>query len=339
MILFLGNMLSKHGLAPAMTELLAKKLAVNYHVTLASSRLSTGARALDMVIQILRNVNRCSLVVIDVFSTSAFWYAVVCSRLLRIVKIPYVTVLRGGNLPIRLRRYPFFSSWVFGDAALNISPSLYLQRALLKQGFIVDVVPNFIDIQMYPFKHRDRVRPRLLWVRSFHQTYNPCLAIEVLRLLVQKYSDAQLCMIGPEKDDSLKIAKEMVVTNGLQAHVKFTGKLSKSEWVSESTNFDIFINTTNFDNMPVSLLEAMALGFPVISTDVGGIPDLIKEGSNGFMVPRDNAEEFVKRIEELINDSVLCSALSRTARSFAETYSWEQVMPQWVRTIESTKRR
>src|SRR5690606_32388170 len=122
----------------------------------------------------------------------------------------------------------------------------------------------------------ERPKPRLLWVRSFSQIYNPVLALKIVEILKLKAMEVSLCMVGPDKDGSLQRCKEMATE--LNLPVSFTGLLSKQEWIALSRDFDIFINTTNFDNMPISVMEAMSLGMPVISTNVGGLPLLIENG-------------------------------------------------------------
>ena len=78
-----------------------------------------------------------------------------------------------------------------------------------------------------------------------------------------------------QKDGSMEACKEYAAEEKLP--VKFTGKLEKNEWIKISADAGIFINTSNIDNTPVSLMEAMALGLPVVSTNVGGIPYLIED--------------------------------------------------------------
>ena len=134
-------------------------------------------------------------------------------------------------------------------------------------------IPNVIEIENYPFLERKKAKPNLLWVRSFAKIYNPMMAVDVFVSLKRKYPEATLCMVGPEKDGSLSIAKQKAAA--LELDIQFTGKLTKEEWINESKQYDIFVNTTHFDNMPVSVVEAMSLGLAVVSTNVGGIPFLL----------------------------------------------------------------
>lgn len=333
MILFIGNMLSSHGLSPAMSELLAIKLSKDFELKKISTKRNMFVRMVDMLSQIVWYRNLCKLVILDVFSSRAFWYAVTCAWLLQKLQIPYITILRGGGLPDRIRKNPSMSDLVFKQAYANISPSSYLARNFRTCGYSASIIPNFIDIDRYPFRHRADVRPRLLWVRSFHTIYNPILAIKILELLLEVYPEVSLCMVGPDKDGSRKVVEELAVAKGLSHLVEFTGKLSKAEWITKSASFDIFINTTDYDNMPVSVLEAMALGFPVISTSVGGVPDLIQDEHNGLLVMPNDAKEFATKIIALLEKPELAASLSVSARVFAESYSWEKVKPHWVQLL------
>ena len=116
---------------------------------------------------------------------------------------------------------------------------------------------------------------------------------------------------------------------GISAHVKVTGLLSKSEWHTLSEDYDIFINTTNVDNTPVSVVEAMALGLPVVSTNVGGLPFLLEDGKDALLVNKGDAEAVYKSVKSLIDNTTLSSVIVDNARSKAESFDWEKVKEKW----------
>src|SRR5690606_7803696 len=128
-----------------------------------------------------------------------------------------------------------------------------------------------------------------------------------------------LCMIGPEKDGSQKKCEEYAQKNNLP--LTFTGKLTKKQWIDLSTEYDIFINTTNFDNTPVSVIEAMALGLPVVSTNVGGISYLLKEGE-ALLVPPNQVNEMATSVDKLLSDNELALIIAHNARKKAESFDW-----------------
>lgn len=157
------------------------------------------------------------------------------------------------------------------------------------------------------------------------------LAIKVVEQMLSKHPDIKLCMVGPEKDGSLKECKNYAERKSLP--VTFTGKLSKEEWIKISENFSIFLNTTNFDNTPVSIIEAMVLGFSIVSTSVGGIPYLLEHRKDALLVPPNSDSAFVEVLEELFSDSDLPKKLSENARIKAEKFDWEIVKQKWFEIL------
>jgi glycosyltransferase involved in cell wall biosynthesis len=140
-------------------------------------------------------------------------------------------------------------------------------------------------------------------------------------------------MIGPEKDGSQESCK--IQAKELKLEVNFTGLLSKKQWVDLSEQHDIFINTTGFDNLPVSLIEAMALGLPVVSTNVGGIPYLIENDLNGKLVPYNDVEKMAGSIDYLISHPIETASIIAKARETIESYSWSKVSQQWNSLLQS----
>jgi glycosyltransferase involved in cell wall biosynthesis len=213
-----------------------------------------------------------------------------------------------------------------------VAPSQFIKQEFEASGFRnLYLIPNAIEIENYPFKKRENIAPKLLWVRSFSEIYNPALAVEIVDLLKKKGMETSMCMVGPDKDGSLERCKKMAAA--LKLPISFPGRLTKSEWIALSAEFDIFINTTNFDNMPVSVMEAMALGLPVISTNVGGIPYLIDPQKNGILVPPMNAAAFVEAIEFVCNNPSATAAISHNARATMEQYDWELIKNKWMELL------
>ena len=328
-LLYLGNALSHKDITVTTIDTLSRQLrAEGYTVKVASSFENKGLRLLDMLWQVFKHRSTVDMVLIDSYSTTNFWYAVYVAKLCRMFKLPYIPILHGGNLPERLKSNPSTSEALFGKAFMNVAPSGYLYNAFTQAGFTnLKEIPNTIDITEYPFKERRNVGPKLLWVRAFAEIYNPILALKVLQQLLKTYPKASLCMIGPEKDESYTACK--IFAKEQQLPVTFTGKLTKAEWILLSSDYDLFINTTNFDNTPVSVIEAMALGLPVVSTNVGGLSYLLSDLEDALLVPPYNEEQMIKAIRELLQNETLAHQLSLAARSKAEGFDWENVKSFW----------
>ena len=327
-LLYIGNKLSGKGNTITVIETLSAHLQSDGYIVIAvSDYRNMVLRLLHMLVSVIRNY-KSDYVLIDTYSTTGFWFAFCVSQLCRILGKKYIPILHGGNLPNRLSQNPKLCKMVFGNAYQNVAPSHYLLEAFKKEGYTnVVYIPNTFALEDYKYEKRSSIRPKLLWVRAFSKIYNPKMAVDVLYELQKKYPDAELCMVGPEKDGSLEAtqsyAREKKVT------VTFTGRLDKPDWIGLSEGYDIFINTTHFDNTPVSVMEAMALGLPVVSTNVGGIPYLLNDGTDGLLAADGEVSEMVAAIEKLIDDSQFSKSLSETARSKAETWDWQRVKQQW----------
>ena len=100
-----------------------------------------------------------------------------------------------------------------------------------------------------------------------------------------------------------------------------------------ATDYDFFINSTHIDNTPISVIEAMALGLPVISTDVGGMSQLIENGKDGILVPEHDVDAMVEAIEKLVQDQELALQIAQAARKKVEAFDWEIVKEEWMKVL------
>ena len=333
-ILYIGNKLTKHGKTQTTVETLGKQLEEYYDIVTVSDKNNKALRMLDVAWSIVKN-RRADYVLIDTYSTSNFYVAAVSASLCRLFNIKYIPILHGGSLPERLEKSPHLSKRVFGGSYINVSPSGYLNYEFKRHGYEnVLTLPNNIIIKDYRFKQRNTFQPRLLWVRSFDKTYNCEMAVEVLRLLLGKYPDAELCMVGPDKDGSMQNVKDLAAQYGLTEQLKITGKMTKPDWHRLSEEYDIFISTTNFDNTPVSVIEAMALGLPVVSTNVGGVPYLIENGRDGLLCEKANAEDMAEKIIQLVSSPEKSKEICVNARKKVESFDWEVVKKQWKNILK-----
>ena len=161
------------------------------------------------------------------------------------------------------------------------------------------------------------------------------MAIKVLALLKETHKNAVLCMVGPDKDGSLNQAKTLSNQLGVSESVTFTGVLPKAQWHQLSQNYDVFINTTNIDNMPVSIIEAMALGLPIVSTDAGGLPYLMENGVDGLLIPVNDEKKMSEAIITLLSNPEKAMELSKNAREKAEKFDGDIVKTQWQKLLEN----
>lgn len=332
-ILYIGNNLAKKTNYATSMDVLSRLLGIEgFTIYKSSSKSNTFFRLLKMCYDLVRYRSIVDYVLIDTFSTANFYYALLTSQLCRFFSLKYLPILHGGNLPYRLKQNPRLSSLIFKNSYQNIAPSGYLKYEFEKEGFKTILIPNVIPIANYTFKERKKIAPKLLYLRAFAKIYNPSMAIEVLKELKKTYPKAILCMIGPDKDGTLDDVLQLINTYKLEDSVEITGVLSKEEWHEKSEDYDIFINTTNVDNTPISIIEAMALGLPIVSTNVGGLPYLIENNRDGILVDKNNSSAMTNKIIEIISKNN--SSLAKKARIKAEFFDWSSVRNQWLNILK-----
>jgi glycosyltransferase involved in cell wall biosynthesis len=329
-VLHVGNFLSASGYTRQFIEELADRLELSgWFVTRTSKRVFRPARLLDMALNCWLHRSSYGVAHIAVFSGKAFIWAEVAARIIKAAGKPYVLSLHGGNLPSFSRSWPARVKYLLSSASVVIVPSGYLFEHMRKYRPDLLLVPNPIDVNNYEFRLRGEVEPKLMWVRAFHQIYNPSLAPRVVANLISDFPDIHLTMVGPEKDGSLKKTLKTAADLGVANQLELPGGVAKADiprWLDKG---DIFINTTNIDNTPISVLEAMSSGLCIVSTDVGGLRYLLTHNYNALLVPPDNPVAMAEAVRRILTDPDLAARLSRNARKSVARSDWSLVLPQW----------
>lgn len=335
-ILYIGNKLSGHNKSITAIETLGILLEKKYIITYASTKKNMFLRLLDMIGATLKKRGMIDVVLIDTYSTLNFYFALLISQICRALNIEYIPILRGGNLPEKIQRSKILTDLIFRHSKINVIPSAYLARIMEKNNYSYRIIPNNVEIKNYNYLERKKINPRILYVRAFHRIYNPLMAVKVLFSLKDSHPEVVLCMIGPDKDGSQQEVLELARKLGVQDSLETPGFLTKKEWHERSRDFDIFINTTDHDNTPISVIEAMALGLPVVSTNVGGVPFLVEQNKSGLLVEKNDHKAMSSAIKKLLDDPDLAHQIAGNAREKVEHFDWEVVKNDWFDIIDST---
>jgi glycosyltransferase involved in cell wall biosynthesis len=315
----------------------AEKLAslltdAGYPVVAFSSQLNPYLRLADIVVSLLRYGQRIDVTLIEIYAGRSFLVEDIASFLAKLLGHRVIMTLHGGALPEFTSRHPRWARTVFDRADALVAPSPFLARMAIQQGRAVQIIPNVVDLSAYPYRHRSEVRPTLWWMRSFHDIYNPHMAVKVLAHLRARGHEATLVMSGSDKGLEADV-KSRAAEMGLSHHVRFAGFLDMTAKAREGSLADIFINTNRIDNSPVAVIEACAMGLPVVATSVGGVPDLLADGDTGLLVADDDDVAMADAVERLVNEPDLAARLSANGRRLAERSSWQAVGPQWERLL------
>jgi glycosyltransferase involved in cell wall biosynthesis len=325
-----GNFLSAAGRYASSQNLASELRSAGFEVTTTSGMLRRIPRLVDMLKTVITRRHEYDLAHVDVFSGPAFvWAQTVCFAL-RCLRKPYVLTLRGGNLPAFARSSPRRVERLLRSAAAVTAPSGYLCEQLKQFRPDLVLIPNGLDVGAYRLRPLREAKPRLLWLRAFHAIYNPVLAARVMAELLRDVPEASLTMVGPDKGDgAFQAVVEEAAKLGVAKRIQFPGPIPRADVPSRMAEADIFINTTNIDNTPVSVLEAMASGLCVVSTNVGGVPYLLEHGKDALLVSPDDSVAMAGAIRRVLNEPALAETLSRNARMKAEQFDWPVVVSRW----------
>jgi len=229
--------------------------------------------------------------------------AVIVAKLLR---KPVVLNYHSGEAPDHLRRSAVARLVLRHLVDANVVPSPYLRDVFRSFDIDAEVVPNIVDLQQFTYRVRDPLRPRLLCTRNFEPLYNLSCVLRAFATIQAQYPAATLTLVGSGSQDTAlrQEAAALRIEN-----VTFAGRVAPSEVHRYYANADMYVQAPSIDNMPLSLLEAFASGLPVVSTDVGGVPSMLRHGIDGLLVGNDNPDALAERVIQLLRDPALAHRL------------------------------
>ncbi|NGZ87101.1 glycosyltransferase [Duganella aceris] len=237
---------------------------------------------------------------------------------------------RGGEAPAFLAHSARLVGFSLRRAHAVIVPSAYLAREFAQYGVTPQIVPNIVDLQrFFPPPARPALQPTrraaILIARHLEPLYDHATALNAFVLVRRALPHARLtiCGEGPE----LARLQARVKALMLQASVQFTGKVQNTDMAALYRKTDLLLNPSLADNMPISVLEAWASGVPVVSTDVGGVPDLVRNGVDGLLVSPGDADGMARAMLSLLKDATVAHRLADAGLASAQRYSWTSVSP------------
>jgi len=164
---------------------------------------------------------------------------------------------------------------------------------------------------------------KIVYVAHIQKTKSQHIAIEAIKLLKEEYKVKNVCLklIGGVLDNKYKkYLDEYIMKNGLTENIIFTGKLNHQSVINIVKKSDIVIFTSTLEVLPRAIIEAMALGRPIIATEIDGVVDLIKNYETGILVHPNDCFQLAKEIYNLIMDKKLRREISIKANEYIKEY-------------------
>ena len=155
--------------------------------------------------------------------------------------------------------------------------------------------------------------------------------------LKDRFPDVGILIIGRgvERPRLERIASEL----GLMERTRFTGFVSADERDALLASSSVCVCPSEKEGWGLTVIEANALGVPVVATDAPGLRDSVRDGETGFLVPAGDVAAFADRIGRLLDDDALAARMSRAATAWARTFDWERAADDFADALQSLRPR
>ena len=215
-----------------------------------------------------------------------------------------------------------------------VVPSRSLSRVFTRRGHICRVIPNVVDTAAFCYRERVPLRPRLLSTRNLEPIYDVGTTIVAFARVHRAVPSATLTVVGRGSQE--EPLRRLTASLGVDGAVRFAGRVEPALMPALCDEHDIFVNASVVDNQPLSVLEAMAAGLPVVSTPTGAIADMLGDGAAGCLVPPRDPAAMAGAVTALLADPDRAAAMAGRGRQAADAYTWPEVRDRWVAAYGGT---
>jgi glycosyltransferase involved in cell wall biosynthesis len=207
-----------------------------------------------------------------------------------------------------------------------VVPSEYLRQVFASHGYCTRVIHNTVDTSRFVYRVRDPLRPRLLSTRNFEWYYGVDHTLRAFQVIQRTYPDAtlEIAGTGSRERDLRALTRSLNLTG-----VRFLGAVAPSDVPALHERADILMNSSLIDNQPLSILEAMASGMPIVSTGSGDIANMIEHKISGTIVPQKDPGAMAAAVVFLLKNPEAARSMASRAVERLGRYSWNRVGCEW----------
>jgi len=249
---------------------------------------------------------------------------------------PKLLTAMGSDIVITARK-SLWHRWHVGSVVKKYdyfsSPSRFLRDSM------IDIYPETRDrFEVTPFgvpipekcKDHTETKPvRLVYMKLLRSIYGPDVLLHAMKELKDNGVPVRLDMFGYGREAGA--LKKFVAAHQMEAMVSFQGWVDPDLVLKRFMDYDIMVMPSRSESFGVAAVEAGACGLPVVASKVGGIPEVVKDGETGILVPPDDPGALAGAIRQLVEDVEMRKRMGGNGRDFVEeTYSWEKSVEQMV---------
>jgi len=287
-------------------------------------------------IDIIEEIQKINPEIVHVQSLAVAVPAVISKKL---YKTPYVLWGRGSDVYL-----PHWSTKLTSKIAMKNADSVIALTEDMRQAMRsvydrnIAVIPNGINLKEHtekrPVKEVECFSKNVLFVGRLHPIKGVQYLLQAMKIVHEKMPDVKLILVGDgeerERLESLTDSLE------IQECVEFVGRVPHERVTDYMNQSDIFVLPSLSEGFPVTILEAMTCGLPIVATRVRGVLDIIENDINGYLVDSMNPEQIAWALQKILENEQLRENISSNNRDEAEKYSWDKVVIRLEGIYQST---
>ena len=253
------------------------------------------------------------------------------------INIPFITTLHGTDITLVGKDPSFEPVITFSINHSNIvtAVSESLKKDTLEHFKIkktIKVIPNFICFEDYKLLNNEKYKRRIAsnnekivtHVSNFRKVKRIQDVLKIFKI-INNSNPSKLVLVGdgPERPKMERLSRELEISD----HVNFLGNLKSTKEVLNIS--DLFILPSSSESFGLAALEALACGVPVISTNSGGIPEVVEHGKSGFLSEAGNFEEMGQNALNIISDNQTHNKFKSNAIKSAKKFDIQHILPKY----------
>lgn len=282
----------------------------------------------------------------DLIHTQSITLALYAFIIKRILRKPYVAWAQGADIykPSILNRWLYQFTLASANAVIAQTSD---EKRVIQKSVDRDlvVIPNGIDLYRFTNLSREEVRSQLqikerekivIFVGRLVLVKGVKYLIHAMETVSHRCLEARLIVVGEgkEKNSLEKLTNKL----GLGDVVTFIGGVSNENVLEYMAAADILALPSLSEGFPVVILEALASGLPVVTTDILGLPEIICDGENGLLVAPKNIPQIAEKVLLLLQDNELRRKISQNNRQKVKNYTWDKAIDRLEQVYLSTNR-
>lgn len=192
----------------------------------------------------------------------------------------------------------------------------------------IRVIPNGVDLGLFRGQNAfESARPYLFSMGRLIFVKGHDILIRAFARIVEENPNLDLIIAGRGNEE--RNLTDLAINSGLEDRVKFVGFVKGDEKISLLKGCKFYICPSRFEHLALGNVEGLAAGKPVIACKVGGNPEIIKDGKNGFLAEPEDIEDLASKMQMLLEDDQMRERMGREALKMVKRYDWREIARQY----------